>query len=97
MSDLFEMFMIILFGLSWPINCFKLWRSKTTKGISPVFYCLVMLGYLFGIGSKFIKLHQGIATPVYVWFFYFLNLLMILSCLIVFIRNRRLESMQETR
>lgn len=59
-----------------------------------MFYCLIMLGYLFGIISKVIKLHEGIATPVYVWFFYILNLLMVAACLMIFFRNRRLERRQ---
>ena len=94
MADLFEMFMIIVFGLSWPINCVKLWRSRTTKGVTAVFYCLIMLGYLFGIISKVIKLQEGVVTPIYVWFFYILNLLMVAACLVIFFRNRALERRQ---
>lgn len=91
MADVLEMFMIILFGLSWPVNCVKLWRARTTRGVSALFYCLVMLGYLFGIISKIVKLRQGIMTPVYVWFFYCLNILLIFTCLLIYFRNRRLE------
>lgn len=92
MADLFEALMIILFGISWPINCIKLWRSRTTQGVSPWFYTLVITGYLFGIGSKVIKLYDGIKTQPYVWFFYFLNLLMISACLFIYFRNKRLEN-----
>lgn len=91
MADFFEMLMIVLFGISWPINCVKLWRARTTKGVSPWFYGLVVIGYLCGIGSKVIKLQQGVRTPLYVWFFYCLNLLMVCACLLIFFRNRRLE------
>lgn len=91
MADVFEMLMIVLFGVSWPINCVKLWQARTTKGVSAWFYSLVILGYLFGIGSKVIKLRQGILTPFYVWFFYGLNTVMISACLVIYFRNRRLE------
>lgn len=91
MADVLEMFMIILFGLSWPVNCVKLWRARTTRGVSALFYCLVMAGYLLGIASKVVKLRQGITTPFYVWFFYCLNILLIFTCLLIYFRNRRLE------
>ena len=53
-----------------------------------------MLGYLFGIISKVIKLQEGVVTPIYVWFFYILNLLMVAACLMIFFRNRALERRQ---
>ncbi len=94
MADLFEMIMIVLFGVSWPINCIKLWRSRTAKGASPIFYVLILAGYLFGIGSKFLKRHGGLSTPAYVWFFYFFNLVMVAVCLMIYFRNRKLDRLQ---
>ena len=91
MADILEMFMIIFFGLSWPVNCVKLWCARTTRGVSALFYCLVMAGYLLGIASKVVKLGQGITTPFYVWFCYCLNILLIFACLLIYFRNRRLE------
>ncbi len=92
MGDLLEMLMIVIFGVSWPINCVKLWRSRTTKGVSPWFYVLVMLGYLLGIISKVLRLTlEADTTPFYVWFFYFLNFFMVGFCLLIYFRNRRIE------
>ena len=83
--------MIVLFGLSWPINIRKLLKSRTAKGTSVTFYCFIALGYVFGIAAKFVKLDQGVTTPFYVWFFYFLNLFMVCFGIIIYFRNRKLD------
>ena len=56
MADFFELLMIVCFGVSWPINIIKAWKARTTKGSSVQFYFLILVGYLFGITSKAIKL-----------------------------------------
>ena len=65
MADVFELLMIVCFGVSWPINIIKAWKARTTKGSSVQFYFLILVGYLFGITSKAIKLQHGISTPGY--------------------------------
>lgn len=94
MADLFELLMIVCFGVSWPLNIYKAWKARTTKGSSIQFYCLILAGYLFGITSKIIKLTRGIPTPGYVWFFYILNSLIVTAGIVVWFRNRRLDRMQ---
>ena len=37
MAQVFEMLMLILFGLSWPFNIAKSLRSRTAKGKSIYF------------------------------------------------------------
>lgn len=91
MADIFELFMIVCFGVSWPLNILKAWRARTAKGSSVQFYFLILAGYLFGITSKAIKLRHGIATPGYVWFFYILNSLIVTVGILVWFRNRRLD------
>ena len=83
--------MIVCFGVSWPLNIVKAWRARTAKGTSVVFYCLILVGYLFGIASKIIKLRNGVATPGYVWFFYILNACIVSTGIAVWLRNRRLD------
>ena len=36
MAQVFEMCMLILFGLSWPFNIAKSLRSRTAKGIGQL-------------------------------------------------------------
>ncbi len=91
MADVFELLMIVCFGVSWPLNIWKAWKARTTKGISVPFYFLILAGYLFGIASKVIKLHRGIATPGYVWFFYILNAVIVTLGILVWFRNLRLD------
>ena len=89
------MLMMFTFGLSWPINIHKLWKSRTTKGVSVVFYCIIVVGYIVGLLSKFIKLRSGIVTPWYVWFSYTLNMLMVSTGVLIYFRNRSIEQRQE--
>jgi len=91
MANILEAVMIVCFGLSWPINISKLLKARTAKGTSVMFYYFIDLGYVAGIAAKFIKLNNGIETPVYVWFFYFLNFFMVLAGIIIYYRNKKLD------
>ena len=95
MADVFELLMIVCFGVSWPINIIKAWKARTTKGSSVQFYFLILAGYLFGITSKAIKLHRGVLTPAYVWFFYILNSVIVAIGIAVWFRNRQLDRISE--
>lgn len=91
MADVLELFMIVCFGVSWPLNIYKAWKARTARGSSIPFYLLILTGYLFGIASKIIKLQHGINTPGYVWFFYILNSVIVTLGIVVWFRNRRLD------
>ena len=95
MADVFELLMIVCFGVSWPINIIKAWKARTTKGSSVQFYFLILAGYLFGITSKAIKLRHGLSTPAYVWFFYILNSVIVAIGIAVWFRNKRLDRANE--
>lgn len=97
MSDIFELLMIVCFGVSWPLNIIKAWRARTAKGSSVQFYFLILVGYLFGIASKVIKLRAGVSTPGYVWFFYILNSVIVTTGILVWFRNRRLDRIKNDR
>lgn len=92
-----EMLMLICFGLSWPINIAKAWRARSTKGISVLFYCFILLGYLVGIAAKLALVSYYAPAPWYetvhwyVMFFYVLNTLMVAAGVAIFFRNRALE------
>ncbi len=95
MADVFELLMIVCFGVSWPLNILKAWKARTAKGSSVQFYFLILIGYLFGIASKAIKLSRGVATPGYVWFFYVLNSVIVTVGIAVWFRNRGLDRKAE--
>ena len=93
MSELFEIIMIVSFGASWPLNVIKSYRSRTTKGKSLIFLCLIFFGYIAGIISKLINetYMASIAAKWYVLFFYVLNWLMVGADLCLYFRNRNLD------
>ena len=97
MAELLEIIMIVSFGASWPLNVLKSIRTKTTKGKSLPFLCLIFFGYIAGIASKFVNeaYMANIASKWYVLFFYFLNLIMVGADLVLYARNYRLDKERE--
>ncbi len=93
MAEIAEVIMIVCFGASWPFNVIKSYKARTAKGKSPVFLCLIIIGYIAGIASKFLNeaYMAAIGEKWYVLFFYFLNLLMVSADLIIYFRNRMLD------
>ena len=93
MAEFAEVIMILCFGASWPFNVIKSYKARTAKGKSPVFLCLIILGYIAGIASKFLNeaYMASINEKWYVLFFYFLNLLMVSTDLALYFRNRMLD------
>ncbi len=89
MAELFEIFMIVLFGASWPMNVIKSFKSKTTKGKSIVFLFLIFTGYVFGIAGKLIAAN----FKWHVLFFYVLNLLMVGTDIVLYFRNLTFDRM----
>ena len=51
MAQVFEVLMIVCFGLSWPFNIVKSWNAKTAKGKSLLFEVCILVGYCFGIAG----------------------------------------------
>ena len=91
--------MIVCFGISWPINVMKSYKARTAKGKSIVFMCLIVLGYIAGIASKFMNeaYMAQFADKWYVLFFYFLNMIMVMADIVLYFRNRKLDRLAETK
>ena len=79
MAQVFEMIMLICFGLSWPFNITKSVRSRTAKGKSLWFEVCIIVGYLCGLAGKFIS---G-------------NVTLVTIDLVLTIRNKRLDRAAE--
>ena len=91
--ELMEVCMIVAFGCSWPMNVIKSWKVRTAKGKSLPFLLLILGGYVCGITGKLL-------SPGYKWyvlFFYILNFIMVSADLVLYIRNYRLDKMQEKK
>lgn len=97
MAELLEIIMVVSFGASWPLNVWKSFKARTTKGKSLGFLCLIFFGYIAGIASKLLNptYMAAIGEKWYVLFFYVLNLLMVGADLLLYIRNAGLDRKNE--
>ena len=83
--------MLILFGIIWPFNLLKSIKSKSTKGKSLLFLCLVDLGYIAGITSKFFSTTFVWATDWWIFAIYVINLSFVTADLIMYFVNHSKE------
>ena len=86
MSVIFETVMLVCFGCSWPISVVKNYRSRTAKGMSPLFILLIMSGYLAGITAKILSGNYTFVLAVYI-----LNLVLVSLNLLIYFRNIRID------
>ena len=71
----------------------KAYRSRTAKGMSPLFLGLIFFGYIAGITSKFTNeaYMAAFASKWYVLVFYILNFIMVGINICLYIRNKALD------
>ncbi len=95
MADILEVVMIISFGVSWPFNVIKSYKSRTAKGKSLLFLFLIFFGYIAGIASKLMNesYMASVNEKWYVLFFYILNLIMVGADLVLYFRNKKIDSL----
>jgi hypothetical protein len=91
MAELFEVLMVVSFGISWPLSILKSYRAKTTQGKSLFFLLMILAGYAFGITSKFLS-----GKITYVLFFYCLNFVMVATDIGLYFRNLKLDHSKTT-
>lgn len=93
-ASIMEMMMVVCFGISWPLNIVKAWKSHTAKGTSVLFYSFIWIGYVFALIGKFILIEENAPQPWYetvhwyVMFFYIINILMVSVGILIYFRNR---------
>ena len=94
MSEILEIVMLVAFGFSWPISLVKNIKARSTKGVSILFYIMILFGYVAGIISKFTNeaYMASFSTKWYVLIFYFFNFTVVGLNIIVYFRNRHLEN-----
>ncbi len=97
LAEIFEIFMLVLFGFSWPFNVVKSYKARTTKGKSLSFLIMIIVGYGFGIASKFINPAFVFAKKWYVLVVYIINLCMVSVDLLLYVRNYRLDKEEELK
>lgn len=90
MAQILEALMVVSFGISWPSSIIKSYTSRTAKGKSIVFLLFILVGYMFGILSKFIA-----GNLTYVVVFYIINFIMVSIDLVLYFRNKKLDAAKE--
>lgn len=82
--SIFEIIMLLCFGLAWPVSIWKSWHSRTNGGKSPVFLVIVFLGYVAGIFHKILYQYDAV-----IWL-YGVNGAMVFCDLMLYVRNAML-------
>jgi hypothetical protein len=82
--SVFEILMLICFGVAWPFSIHKSLTSHSFKGKSLAFLIIVWFGYLAGV------LHKIFYHPDIVIVFYIINLSMVSVDAFLYLRNRRI-------
>ncbi len=78
--SIFEIIMLLCFGLSWPISIAKALRTQQVAGKSPLFMIVICVGYLSGI------IHKLLYARDWVIALYVLNMLMVATDLYLYFR-----------
>ena len=86
--SIFEAGMLLCFGMAWPINILKSWRTRSTKGKSLPFLCSVELGYISGITHKILYSRDLVMV------LYIINFTMVLIDILLYFRNKRLDRLR---
>lgn len=89
MTNILEAFMLICFGLSWPLSLYKNIKAKTAKSMSLQFTLLIITGYVAGIIAKIIN-----HSINYVLVIYILNLVIVSANIVVYFINSRYDKKQ---
>ena len=84
--SVFEIIMMVSFGISWPFSIYKSYKSRSTQGKSLLFLYVVVVGYAAGI------LHKTFYNYDFVIIFYINNFLLVVIDIILFYRNSWIEN-----
>ena len=78
--SIFEVAMLICFGVSWPISIAKSVRTKVVSGKSPVFMAIICLGYISGATHKILYSLDWVIS------LYVLNMIMITIDMVLYFK-----------
>ncbi len=81
--SVFEIIMMICWGVAWPFAIYKSYTSRQNGGKSLLFMIVVVIGYLAGI------IHKLLYNYDLVIYLYILNGLMVTADICLFFRNQR--------
>ncbi|NLU10944.1 MAG: hypothetical protein GXW90_08450 [Tepidanaerobacter acetatoxydans] len=82
--SIFEVIMLVCFGMAWPMNIYKSLTTKSVEGKSCLFLYAIAIGYLSGI------IHKIVYSRDIVLVLYVINLIMVSTDIFLYHRNVRL-------
>jgi hypothetical protein len=80
--SIFELLMLICFGVAWPFSIYKSWKTRAVGSKSVIFLFVVLVGYAAGV------LHKIFYNYNWVIFLYVLNGTMVSIDILLYLRNR---------
>ena len=80
--SVYEISMLVCFGVSWPVAVIKTYKTKNVKGKSFLFLFLILLGYVFGI------IHKIVYNLDYVIWLYIANGILVLADMALWFRYK---------
>ena len=83
--SIFEIVMLLCFGAAWPLSVKKSYTSRSNKGKSLFFLCVVEIGYIAGI------IHKIVYNPDPVIILYIVNLTVVFTDIMMYYRNYRIS------
>jgi len=83
--SVFEAGMLLCFGVAWPINIIKSYRSRTAAGKSVIFEYAIEVGYICGI------IHKLLYSRDIVLILYIINFVMVSVDMALYYCNRALD------
>lgn len=83
--SIFEAVMLACFGSAWPFSIYRSYHARQNAGKSVIFLWIVLVGYAAGILHK---LRYDLDGVIYL---YILNSVFVLTDMILYYRNARLE------
>ena len=83
--SIFEVIMLVCFGVAWPFSIYKSYRSKNNRGKSIIFLFIILIGYIGGI------LHKVLFNFDMVILLYGINCVMVFMDILLYFRNRRYD------
>lgn len=81
--SIFEVVMLLCFGLAWPFSIYKSWKTRKNGSKSLIFLTALIIGYISGIIHKIIYNFDGVI------YLYILNAIMVSIEIIFFIHNKK--------
>lgn len=88
--SIFEMGMLLGFGIAWPTNIYKSLKSRTAAGRSLGFQWAILFGYVCGI------IHKLLYSNDIVLYLYIINICMVGTDTALYFRNKRLDQERKT-